>query len=217
MSKEINKGHSSALPFRKLIRLKGHDYSSQAWYFITICVQDKLPLYGEIQGGKMILNEAGQMVEKWYYELENKFQNLRCHEMIVMPDHFHCLLQITDSSVCPEEKVKNEFSNEATTYNKNASTENKDCGLALISDMVISDECKPNSETNSMHEVASIPQIIQWFKTMTTNEYIRGVKEKGWRRFEGKLWQMRYYDKIIHHPNSVEFIANYIKNNPSKG
>ena len=29
--------------------------------------------------------------------------------------------------------------------------------------------------------------IIQWFKTMTTNDYINNVKTNGWKRFEGKL------------------------------
>lgn len=30
-------------------------------------------------------------------------------------------------------------------------------------------------------------QNRQWFKTMTTNEHIRGVKSLGWQRFNGKL------------------------------
>src|SRR3970282_1256675 len=34
--------------------------------------------------------------------------------------------------------------------------------------------------------------IMDWFKTMTTNEYIRGVKQSGWPSFPGKLWQRNY-------------------------
>jgi len=30
----------------------------------------------------MVLNDAGQMVKKWYVELENKFQGIRCGEYI---------------------------------------------------------------------------------------------------------------------------------------
>ena len=43
--------------------------------------------------GKMILNAAGEMIEKWYYELENKFPDIKCDEMIIMPNHFHCIVQ----------------------------------------------------------------------------------------------------------------------------
>jgi len=32
-------------------------------------------------------------------------------------------------------------------------------------------------------------EMVDWFKTMTTNDYIRGVKNQGWKRFNGKLWQ----------------------------
>ncbi len=39
--------------------------------------------------------------------------------------------------------------------------------------------------------------MMDWFKTMTTNEYIRGVKQLGWERFDRKLWQRNYDDHII--------------------
>jgi len=56
--------------------------------------------------------------------------------------------------------------------------------------------------------------IVQWFKTMTTNEYIRGVKTLGWRRFDGKMWQRNYWEHIIQDDQSFENISKYIINNP---
>ena len=44
----------------------------------------------------MQLNEAGRMVEKWYLEIENKYPGKRCHEMMVMPNHIHCIIENTD-------------------------------------------------------------------------------------------------------------------------
>ena len=58
-------------------------------------------------------------------------------------------------------------------------------------------------------------QIVQWFKTMTTNEYIRGVKQSQWRPFIGKLWQRNYYEHIIRNEQDYERIFNYIASNPS--
>ncbi len=63
---------------------------------------------------------------------------------------------------------------------------------------------------------ADIPRIIQWFKTMTTNEYIRGVKNLGWMPFNKKMWQRNYYEHIIRDDGSLERIRNYIINNPGK-
>ena len=78
---------------RRSIRLKGYDYSQAGLYFITICVKDRQCLFGGIENGEMILNDAGRMITKWYNELENKFPDKKCHEMVVMPNHFHCIIQ----------------------------------------------------------------------------------------------------------------------------
>ena len=58
--------------------------------------------------------------------------------------------------------------------------------------------------------------VVQWFKTMTTNEYIRGVKNLDWEPFHGKLWQRNYWEHIIRNEQSYQRISNYIINNPAK-
>jgi len=64
------------------------------------------------------------------------------------------------------------------------------------------------------HTGAPLHQIVQWFKTMTTNEYIRGVKTSGWSPFDGKLWQRNYYEHIIRDEADLTRIRNYIASNP---
>jgi len=49
---------------RRSIRLKGYDYRQPGAYFITICTQDRVYLFGEVVDGKMRLNDAGQMVQR---------------------------------------------------------------------------------------------------------------------------------------------------------
>jgi REP element-mobilizing transposase RayT len=51
---------------------------------------------------------------------------------------------------------------------------------------------------------------------MTTNEYIRGVKNMGWQPFNGKLWQRNYWEHIIRNEQSYQNISKYIINNPAK-
>ena len=46
---------------RRSIRLKGYDYAQAGLYFITICCEDKICLFGHIENGEMILNEYGEI------------------------------------------------------------------------------------------------------------------------------------------------------------
>lgn len=66
------------------------------------------------------------------------------------------------------------------------------------------------------HVGSPLHRVVGWFKTMTTNEYIRGVKTLDWPRFNGKLWQRNYYEHIIRNETSYLTISNYIINNPAK-
>jgi len=51
---------------------------------------------------------------------------------------------------------------------------------------------------------------------MTTNEYILGVKQLGWKPFVGKLWQRNYYEHTIRDEGEADRIAHYIEANPAK-
>ena len=89
-----NHKYSPTIHHRKSIRLHGYDYSSHGYYFLTVCTQNRTCLFGNIIDGKNLLNDAGKMIEKWYFEIRNKFSNIRCDEFAIMPNHFHCIIQI---------------------------------------------------------------------------------------------------------------------------
>lgn len=63
------------------------------------------------------------------------------------------------------------------------------------------------------HTGAPLPKILQWFKTMTTNEYLHGVKHQDWLPFTGKLWQRDYYEHIVRNDRELHAIREYIQNN----
>ena len=89
---------------RRSIRLKDYDYSQPGAYFVTICTHNRECLFGEIVNSEMELNDAGKMVEKWYFELTKKFRGIQCDKHVVMPNHFHCIIQNVgaDQRVCPD-------------------------------------------------------------------------------------------------------------------
>ncbi len=183
---------------RKSIRLKGYDYAQAGLYFVTICVQNRACLFGEITNETLQLNDAGKMISTWYYELENKFPDIKCGEYIVMPNHFHCVIHNVgaDLRVCPDDGQ--------------SQPEN---GLTHRSAPTILDEKPP---ILGEHTGSPLHLVVQWFKTMTTNEYIRNVKTNNWQRFDGKLWQRNYWEHIIRNEKSHQNISEYIVNNPIK-
>jgi hypothetical protein len=94
---------------RRSIRMKGYDYSRAGLYFITICVQNRECLFGEIvrtslvdaknMDAKMLLNDAGKMVRSEWIKLQERFTNIALHEYIVMPNHFHAILEIVGATL----------------------------------------------------------------------------------------------------------------------
>ncbi len=58
--------------------------------------------------------------------------------------------------------------------------------------------------------------VMDWFKTMTTNMYINGVKQSGWMPFPGRLWQRNYYERIIRNDDELAATREYIMYNPIK-
>jgi REP element-mobilizing transposase RayT len=83
---------------RQSIRLKGFDYSCDGAYFLTICVQNRECLFGEIQKENMILNDYGKIVREIWEDLPTTIVDIDLDEYIIMPNHFHAII-IIDKSV----------------------------------------------------------------------------------------------------------------------
>ena len=82
---------------RRSIRLAGYDYAQAGLYFNTICIQKRKCLLANIIGESLVLNEAGKMVEMEWLALGERFPAIRLHEYIVMPNHFHGIIEIVGS------------------------------------------------------------------------------------------------------------------------
>ena len=81
---------------RRSIRLPGYDYSQSGAYFITICAYQRQCLFGNVVDGQMYLNQYGAIVAETYQWLCQRYPYLHTDEWIVMPNHFHAIMVITD-------------------------------------------------------------------------------------------------------------------------
>ncbi len=66
------------------------------------------------------------------------------------------------------------------------------------------------------HEDPTLPEILQWYKSITTHEYLKGVKEGIFQPYYKKLWQKSYYEHVIRNERELEEIRKYIQDNPIK-
>ena len=87
-------------------------------------------------------------------------------------------------------------------------------GIVVIAGVTVGADLRVGPNSEGAHAGAPLPTIIQWFKTMTTNEYMRGVKTRSWTPFAGRLWQRNYYEHIVRCENELTRIREYIANNP---
>ena len=154
---------------------------------MTMCTQKRECLFGGAVYGRIRLNEIGKMVEKWWFEIIKKFQEVELDEYVTMPNHFHGIVVLVgaDLRVCPDGGKGGHI------------------GPPLQ---------KPGA--NGQAKRPALPNVIQWFKTMTTNEYLRNVKEKGWTPISQRLWQRNYFEHVIRSEESLNKIREYVFTNP---
>ena len=155
------------LPQRKQNRLDKYDYGQEGAYFVTLCTQNRQHIF-EIEHTvgndlRVVPPIQNQIIHKWIKETENKFSNITLDKYVIMPDHLHFILNITER-----------------------------------------------------HIGRSLQDVMRFFKTMTTNEYIKGVKNNILPPFDKKLWQKSYYDHIIRNQEDYNEVWEYIENNPQK-
>ena len=164
----------------------------------------------------MHCNDAGQMIEIQWREMVHKFPNIALHEFVVMPNHIHGIIEILDINPVGANLCVRPDKNVIPSVGANL------CVRPDISGVRPDKEAMPLNAgahigTNmGAHIGAPIHQMVQWFKTMTTNAYIRGVKMSDWKPFDGKLWQRNYYEHIIRDQRAYDKISQYITNNPAQ-
>jgi len=77
---------------RRSIRLDGYDYASFGAYFVTLCTQGRLPLFGDVVSGEIRLNGAGVMVTEIWENVTHMYPGVDGDAVVVMPNHIHAIV-----------------------------------------------------------------------------------------------------------------------------
>jgi hypothetical protein len=84
---------------RRSIRMAGHEYAEPGYYFVTICVKERVRAFGDVVCGRMAYCQTGHLAKREINRIDTHFKNVRIDSSIVMPDHIHITIQIKSPSV----------------------------------------------------------------------------------------------------------------------
>ena len=201
---------------RRSIRLKGYDYSKTGLYFITLCVEDKQHLFGDIIDGKMILNQLGQIANDEWINTSDIRDNISLHEFIIMPNHFHCIIEINFKKSENDQSI-GAFKSPSQTIGSIIR------GYKIATTKKIKDFLKEESpkiilgENNSTGELQFAPISESISGESEIALYSKSISgELQFAPTNSKIWQRNYYENIIRDEKAYQNISNYIKNNPAK-
>jgi len=75
-------------------RLKGWDYRSRGWYFVTLCAQNHACVFGEIVEGEVQPSRLGLILESELRLLPTHYDKVEVDAQVVMPNHMHAIVVI---------------------------------------------------------------------------------------------------------------------------
>lgn len=72
----VNK-YNPEIHHRRSIRLRDYDYSQAGAYFVTMCSWNRECIFGNIVDRKIRLSEYGEIVQKGWFDLPNRYSRVR--------------------------------------------------------------------------------------------------------------------------------------------
>jgi REP element-mobilizing transposase RayT len=94
-------------------------------------------------------------------------------------------------------------------------TENKFKGIKIDKFVIMPNHIHCIIYIQGNHIDTPLHEVVEWFKTMTTNEYIRGVKSGLYPPFNKRIWQRNYYERVIRNEAEYQRMWTYIDENPT--
>ena len=171
-------------PRRLSIRLRGYDYAQAGAYFITSVTKDRLCLFGDVVG-EMRLSELGHIVQTAWDELPGYYLSVQCDAFIVMPNHIHGIITLTE----------------------NGASGKSDVGAGFKPARGV--EIGPNSARAGLKPAPTLSEVVRAFKTFSARRANEIRNRAGF-----PLWQRNYYEHVVRTEDELHRIREYSANKP---
>jgi putative transposase len=186
---------------RRSIRLRGYDYARDGAYFVTICTQGREHVFGAVMKGEMLPNELGREVARCWTWLAERYPYVYLDEWIVMPDHTHAIIVITNA--------------QDDGAHPNVTDANNPCrGGSRTAQIRTTSTTDPlHRKTDGTHSTPTqrkpLGRLIGAFKTVSTGRVNDLTGTPG-----AQLWQRNYHERVIRNSLALDALRRYIANNP---
>jgi len=199
---------------RKSPRRSEYDYRSAWWYFVTICCKDRQHYFWEIENEIIILNDIWNIINNFIQSIPDHFPHVEIHKHIVMPNHIHILLMISEIYDLRRDDP----------LGRPLEKENNDSYLITTAQDLRTTQCiVPTAGNHWKHQPKpwispkswSLSVIIWSFKSICTRTI--NLKSTEWIitiPFDDVFArQPRYHDRIIRNQLEYDRIKHYIQTN----
>ncbi|HMP91392.1 MAG TPA: hypothetical protein PKD90_00855 [Phnomibacter sp.] len=183
-------------------RFQQWDYRWAGAYFITICTQNREHYFGEIAKGQMQLSHIGVIADILWYQIPYHAQNIELGAFVVMPNHVHGILIITNHN--------NENDNDHDRGHGHGHG-HVETGHAL------SLPSPPSPPSESVAKTIGQQRFQNIGKNSLSSiigSYKSAVSKNAHRLGFDFQWQSRFHDHIIRNDEAFQNISKYIINNP---
>jgi len=193
------------------MRLRGYNHAQPGKYFATLCTQDRDTRFGDVVGEVLCLNSAGAMVDELWRGLPARFPTISLGPHVLMPNHLHALV-VLGASMGPGSEAGPNWALSDRREDSRARPYIRSGRRRLGSSIRPNWDMQPAACAGS----PALGGVIRWLKTMTTNAYIRRVREGTWPPFRRRLWQRNYWEHIVRNEADLGEIIEYIGLNPAQ-
>ena len=178
---------------RKSIRRQGQDYAAPGHYFVTLCVRNRDPLLGGIDGDAMILSAMGLVVREEWRVLPERFPSVRLGAFTIMPNHMHGIVAIVGAPLAGARPVDQP---DGVGRGESEATRS---GLPTV--------------RAGASPAPTLGSIIGAFKSLSDRRCRQvAIAAHPEHRF-GRLWQRNYHDHVVADDDELKRICAYIRDN----
>jgi REP element-mobilizing transposase RayT len=205
------------------------DYRRAGAYFITICTQNRVHYFGEIENGYMRLSGMGVIADVLWHEIPHHSPLVKLGAFVVMPNHIHGILILTEPAPVVDDGGGDVDRDVDRNVDRNVDRRDVACNVSTGTDTdtgtgtgtdtdtdtdtgALTTTTPPTTEKNEqMSNISpksnSISAIVRSYKSAVTKHAHRLGYDFA--------WQTRFHDHIIRNDESFENISHYIINNPA--
>ena len=230
------------LPQRATIRWQGYDYANVGAYYLTICTQDRLHLFGQITDGVMHPSPIGELAQRCWDAIPEHMPHVDVGEFVVMPNHVHGIVVIRERLVDVRGDVggvgarhdapdTNALDAPDTTMNAPGIGSGDAPGTTNAPDDPGTETPGGDPDTAHAHaqhtrarhdaplrDPRKPPGIPRGALGQIVASYKSAVTRLAYRNgllpHGTPVWQRNYWDRVIRDDGEYERIAKYIRENP---